>query len=272
MTANDRAVGQGALHGRHALVTGGSRGIGAAIAARLLADGASVTLLGRDRPVLEDTARTLAQQGQCEGRVGLVQADVTDEHSVASAFAGAVDRFGTVAILVNNAGQAHSAPFGRTDLALWRRMLDVNLTGTFLCTQAAVAPMLAGGWGRIVNVASTAGLIGYGYVSAYCAAKHGVIGLTRALALELARSGVTVNAVCPGFTETDIVRDAVATIVAKTGRSEAQAREELSARNPQKRLIQPEEVADAVAWLCQPGAGAMTGQAIAVAGGEVMAG
>jgi NAD(P)-dependent dehydrogenase (short-subunit alcohol dehydrogenase family) len=272
MTANDERAGRGDLHGRHALVTGGSRGIGAAIAARLLADGASVTLLGRDRPMLEATARTLAQQGKCESHVALVVADVTDEDSVAGAFASAVDRFGPVAILVNNAGQAQSAPFGRTDLALWRHMLDVNLTGTFLCSHAAVAPMVAGGWGRIVNVASTAGLIGYGYVSAYCAAKHGVIGLTRALALELARTGVTVNAVCPGFTETDIVREAVANIVAKTGRTEAQAREELAARSPQKRLIQPEEVADAVAWLCRPGAGAMTGQAIAVAGGEVMAG
>jgi NAD(P)-dependent dehydrogenase (short-subunit alcohol dehydrogenase family) len=130
--------------------------------------------------------------------------------------------------------------------------------------------MLDAGWGRIVNVASTAGLTGYGYVSAYCAAKHGVIGLTRALALELAAKGITVNAVCPGYTETDIVEDAVANIVAKTGRSAEQARAELAARNPQKRMVQPEEVASAVAWLCLPQSAAMNGQAIAVAGGEVM--
>lgn len=271
-TPVDEPAPRGRLHGRHALVTGGGRGIGAAIATRLLADGASVTLLGRDGATLEAAVRELARQHRCEARVSAVTADVSDEDGVTRAFAAAADRFGPVAILVNNAGQAHSAPIGRTDLALWRRMLDVNLTGTFLCSHAAVGPMVAGGWGRIVNVASTAGLTGYGYVSAYCAAKHGVIGLTRALALELARTGVTVNAVCPGFTETDIVRDAVANIVRKTGRTEDEARAELSDRNPQKRLIQPDEVADAVAWLCQPGAGAMTGQAIAVAGGEVMAG
>jgi 3-hydroxybutyrate dehydrogenase len=149
-------------------------------------------------------------------------------------------------------------------------MLAVNLGGTFHCTQAALPGMLDAGWGRIVNVASTAGLTGYGYVSAYCAAKHGVIGLTRALALELAAKGITVNAVCPGYTETDIVEDAVANIVAKTGRSAEQARAELAARNPQKRMVQPEEVASAVAWLCLPQSAAMNGQAIAVAGGEVM--
>jgi NAD(P)-dependent dehydrogenase (short-subunit alcohol dehydrogenase family) len=158
----------------------------------------------------------------------------------------------------------------KTDETLWQQMLAVNLTGTFHCTQAALPAMLESGWGRIVNVASTAGLIGYGYVSAYCAAKHGVIGLTRSLALEVASKGVTVNAVCPGYTETDIVREAVANIVAKTGRSEEQALSELASRNPQKRLVQPQEVASAVAWLCLPGSGAMNGQALAVAGGEVM--
>jgi NAD(P)-dependent dehydrogenase (short-subunit alcohol dehydrogenase family) len=204
--------------------------------------------------------------------VSFVTADIADADSVARAFATAAEQTGPVSMLVNNAGQAHSAPFLKTDAALWQRMLDVNLTGTFLCTQAALPAMLDAGWGRIVNVASTAGLIGYGYVSAYCAAKHGVIGLTRALALETAAKGVTVNAVCPGYTETDIVRDAVANIVGKTGRTEEQARAELAARNPQRRLVQPEEVADAVAWLCQPSAAAITGQAIPVAGGEVMAG
>ncbi|MEC3769041.1 MULTISPECIES: SDR family NAD(P)-dependent oxidoreductase [Cupriavidus] len=260
------------LAGRHALVTGGGRGIGAAIARRLLADGASVTLLGREAGTLQATVQVLREQAPAGAIVSFVTADIADVDSVARAFAAATEQAGPVSMLVNNAGQAHSAPFMKTDAALWQRMLDVNLTGTFLCTQAALPAMLEAGWGRIVNVASTAGLIGYGYVSAYCAAKHGVIGLTRALALETAARGVTVNAVCPGYTETDIVRDAVANIVGKTGRTEDQARAELAARNPQRRLVQPEEVADAVAWLCQPSAGAITGQAIPVAGGEVMAG
>ncbi|MGO4305965.1 SDR family NAD(P)-dependent oxidoreductase [Cupriavidus sp. RAF12] len=260
------------LEGRHALVTGGGRGIGAAIARRLLADGASVTLLGRDAKTLDATVSALGASVTAGAQLGAVSADITDAASVAHAFARAAEARGTIALLVNNAGQAHSAPFGKTDLALWQRMLDVNLTGTFLCMQAALPGMQAAGWGRIVNVASTAGLIGYGYVSAYCAAKHGVIGLTRALALELASKGITVNAVCPGYTETDIVRDAVANIVGKTGRTEEQARAELAARNPQRRLVQPDEVADAVAWLCQPSASAITGQAVPVAGGEVMAG
>ncbi|WP_454711005.1 SDR family NAD(P)-dependent oxidoreductase [Cupriavidus nantongensis] len=264
--------GTATLAGRHALVTGGGRGIGAAIARRLLADGASVTLLGRDAGTLQATVQALREHAPAGAGVSFVTADIADADSVARAFAAATEQAGPVAMLVNNAGQAHSAPFLKTDAALWQRMLDVNLTGTFLCTQAALPAMLDAGWGRIVNVASTAGLIGYGYVSAYCAAKHGVIGLTRALALETAARGVTVNAVCPGYTETDIVRDAVANIVGKTGRSEEQARAELAARNPQRRLVQPDEVADAVAWLCQPSAGAITGQAIPVAGGEVMAG
>lgn len=260
------------LAGKHALVTGGGRGIGAAIARRLLADGVSVTLLGRDAATLDATVAALRAQVAAGAALGAVRADITDAASVADAFAGATQARGAITLLVNNAGQAHSAPFGKTDLALWQRMLDVNLTGTFLCTQAALPAMLADGWGRIVNVASTAGLTGYGYVSAYCAAKHGVIGLTRALALELAAKGITVNAVCPGYTETDIVRDAVANIVGKTGRTEAQARAELAARNPQRRLVQPDEVADAVAWLCRSSASAITGQSLPVAGGEVMAG
>jgi NAD(P)-dependent dehydrogenase (short-subunit alcohol dehydrogenase family) len=192
--------------------------------------------------------------------------DVTDADSVAGAFA----RAGAADILVNNAGQAASSPFMRTDAAMWQRMLDVNLTGAYHCIQAALPAMLDAGWGRIVNVASTAGLTGYRYVAAYCAAKHGLVGLTRALALELAAKGITVNAVCPGYTETDIVHEAVANIVRKTGRTESQARAELAAGNPQGRLVQPEEVAHAVAMLCMPAASAMNGQAIAVAGGEVM--
>lgn len=254
------------LEGRHAFVTGGGRGIGAAVARALLMHGARVTVCGRDVDMLLKTAGELDQFGQ----VGHVGADIEAAESVMHAFDQARSRFGPVDILVNNAGQAQSAPFLQTDEALWQHMLAVNLTGTFHCTRAALPDMLASGWGRVVNVVSTAGLTGYRYVSAYCAAKHGVIGLTRSLALEVATKGITVNAVCPGYTETDIVREAIANIVAKTGGSEAAARAGLTAGNPQKRLVQPEEVANAVAWLCLPGSDAMNGQALAVAGGEIM--
>jgi len=250
--------------GMHALITGGSRGIGAAIAQRLVADGLRVTVLGRSL----DGAQALATQAP--QHMHAVAADVADSAQVATAFAAARARFGPVAVLVNNAGQAETAPFANMDMVLWQRMLAVNLTGTMLCSQAALPDMLDAGWGRIVNVASTAGQVGYAYVSAYCAAKHGVLGLTRALALEVARKGITVNAVCPGYTETDIVRQGIARVVAKTGRSEQEARAEFVKTNPQGRLVQPEQVADCVAWLCGAGADAVTGQAVSVSGGEVM--
>jgi NAD(P)-dependent dehydrogenase (short-subunit alcohol dehydrogenase family) len=252
-----------ALEGRHAVVTGGGRGIGAAIATTLAAAGARITLMGRNEAPLKEKAATLPV-GQA------VRCDVTDEAGVAAAFAEASQAFGPVAILVNNAGAAESAPFVRTSLELLRRMLDVNLIGTFLCSRAALPDMFEAGFGRIVNVASIAGLKGAAYVSAYCAAKHGVIGLTRALALETATKGITVNAVCPSYTDTDMVRDAIANISLKTGRSAAEAEAELVGKNPQGRLIRPEEVAATVLWLCGPGTEAITGQAIAVAGGEVM--
>lgn len=250
------------LDGRHAVVTGGGTGIGAAIAAKLSAMGATVTIMGRREKTLQQAARDLGVN------YGVV--DVTDADSVEQGFAQCAQQHGPVAILINNAGAVTTAPFSRTTQAQWRDTLAVNLDGVFNCTQQVLRSMMKQGYGRVINVASTAGLLGYRYVSAYCAAKHGVIGLTRALALETARSGVTVNALCPGYTDTNIVSDAVKTISAATGRGEDDALSSLTDSNPQGRLVQPAEVAAAAAWLCGPDSDAMTGQSIAVAGGEVM--
>jgi len=254
----------------HAFITGGGRGIGFACAQALLAQGHSVTIAGRDGAALERAADALRAAAPAGAAVVARTLDVTDEAAVHAAMAAAAQELGPVTILLNNAGQAQAAPFAKTSSQHWRQMLDVNLTGAFHCTQAALPHMLQEGWGRIVNIASTAGLKGYKYVSAYVAAKHGLVGLTKALALELATRNITVNAVCPGYTETDIVQEAIANIMRKTGRSEEQARAELAASSPQQKLVQVEDVANAVVWLCQPSSGAMTGQSIAVAGGEVM--
>ena len=254
------------LAGHHAVVTGAGRGIGAAIAAQLAAQGATLTLMGRNAAVLEATAKTLP----ASARAQVVTCDVTDAASVSAAFEAARAGLGAISILVNNAGQAESASFAKTTLDQWQRMLAVNLTGTFLCTQAALADVQASGRGRIVNIASTAGQKGYAYCAAYAAAKHGVLGLTRSLALEVAAQGLSVNAVCPGYTDTAIVRDGVARIVAATGRSEADAMATFSQSSPLRRLVEPDEVAATVLWLCADAPAALTGQALSVSGGEVM--
>ncbi|RAR67791.1 NAD(P)-dependent dehydrogenase (short-subunit alcohol dehydrogenase family) [Paraburkholderia unamae] len=261
MNQADQAI----LGDRHAVVTGGGSGIGAATAAALLQAGARVTLMGRDAARL-DAQRSALGGGE---RVACVSVDITDEEGVSAAFARAAGALGDVDILMNNAGQAQAAPFAQTDLALWKRMLDVNLTGAFLCTRAVLPAMLARKAGRIVNVASTAGQVGYPYVAAYCASKHGVIGMTRALALEVATQGVTVNAVCPGYTETELLHASLEQITRKTSRSEAEARSILVRHNPQQRFVTPEEVANAVLWLCSPGSSAITGQSLSVSGGEI---
>jgi NAD(P)-dependent dehydrogenase (short-subunit alcohol dehydrogenase family) len=256
------------LAGRHVLVTGGSRGIGAATADELARLGASVSIVARTEGPLRERRQEIEALHGVD--VVAIAADMTCDEGVERAFGEAETALGPVGILVNNAGVATSAPFRRTSIDDWQSLLDIDLLGPVRCMQRALPAMLAAGNGRIVNVASTAGLKGYAYVAAYCAAKHGLIGLTRALALELARSGVTVNAVCPGFTNTDLTGAAIERIVATTGRDQEAARADLTRHNPQGRLIQPDEVARAVGWLCLPGSSSITGQAIVVAGGEVM--
>jgi 3-hydroxybutyrate dehydrogenase len=250
------------LKGRHAFVTGGGRGIGRAIAGALVRSGATVTVTGRGRDALDRAV----SEGDAHAAI---MADVTDADAMQAAVREAVERHGPVDLMIANAGTAVSAPFLKSGPDLFRQMLDVNLLGVTNAAQAVLGSMTERGFGRIVAVASTAGLKGYAYVSAYCAAKHAVIGLVRALALETARTGVTVNAVCPGFTDTDLVAGSLDQIMAKTGRSREEALGELVKHNPQGRLIDPQEVADAVLWLCGEGARSVTGQAIVVAGGEL---
>ena len=254
------------LDGVHALITGGSRGIGAAVAEALGECGARLTIMARSARALGAHAAVLESQGR---EVQPVECDVTDQASVERAFAQAQQAFGPVGVLVNNAGTAISAAFGATTRDLWDRMLAVNLTGTYLCTSQVLPRMMALGEGRIINVASTAGLRGYRTMTAYCAAKHGVVGFTRALAQETAKHGITVNAVCPGYTDTDLTETAVSNLVSTLGKTPDEARSMLVRIIPRGVLTTPGEVAAAVAWLCAPNSRAVTGIALPVAGGEV---
>jgi NAD(P)-dependent dehydrogenase (short-subunit alcohol dehydrogenase family) len=249
------------IAGNHALVTGGGTGVGKAIALALADAGVDVTICGRRQAALD----AVAKANSC---IRAVTADVTDEGSMAELYETASSERGPFDIVIANAGMAGSAPAAKTTLANWQRTIDVNLTGAFLTVKPALAGMTERGAGRLVFIASVAGLKGYGYVAPYVAAKHGVVGLMRALAVELAKTGITVNAVCPSFVETDMLEESIQRIMQKTGRSEAQARASLMAANPQDRFVQPEEVATTVLWLCSEGAGSITGQAISVSGGE----
>jgi NAD(P)-dependent dehydrogenase (short-subunit alcohol dehydrogenase family) len=249
------------LEGKHALVTGGGSGIGAAVAFALAHAGAQVTICGRRKDELDFTAER-------HPNIHVQAADVTDETSIAKLYRTAQKARGHFGIVVANAGVAESTPVEKISSELWSKTLDVNLTGAFFSVQPALTAMREKKWGRVIFIASTAGLKGYPYVAHYVAAKHGVVGLARALAIETVKDGITVNAVCPGFTETSLLDRAVDRIAERTKMSEMEARKILLARNPQGRFIQPQEVADAIVWLCQEGSGVITGQTISVSGGE----
>jgi NAD(P)-dependent dehydrogenase (short-subunit alcohol dehydrogenase family) len=250
-----------ALAGKHALVTGGGSGIGAAIALALAQAGASVTICGRRLPELEVTAGG-------HGNIHPEIADVTDETSIGRLYQRVQTARGNFNIVVANAGTAGSAPAEKVTPEFWNKIVSVNLTGAFFSAKPSLAGMREKKWGRIIFIASTAGLKGYPYVAPYVAAKHGVVGLARALAIETAKSGITVNAVCPGFTETSLLDRAVDRIATTSKLAGADARKILESNNPQGRFVQPQEVADTVLWLCSEASAAITGQAISVSGGE----
>jgi NAD(P)-dependent dehydrogenase (short-subunit alcohol dehydrogenase family) len=251
---------------KHALITGAAGGIGSAITHELAKLGMKLTLIGRQQDKLEVLKSSLPAHTQAQ----IIICDVTDSEGVDLAFAKAKASFGIVDILVNNAGQALSSPFIQTTNELWLQMLNANLNSAFYCSRAALPGMIESRWGRIINISSTAGQKGYAYVSAYSAAKHALIGLTRSLALEVATKGITVNAVCPGYTNTELLAKSLDLVVKKTGRSLEQARTDFASQNPQKRIIQADQVASTVSWLCSNNSSSIHGQSISVSGGEVM--
>lgn len=250
------------LEGRTALVTGGGRGIGAAVARRLAADGVKVAVTGRTQTEIDAIASEL-------GGLAL-RADLTDRSATDAMVGELVDAFGRVDILVNNAGIATSAPLAKTSDEDWDRLLEINATAPMRLCRALIPAMVENGWGRVVNLASNAGVSGYRYTAGYCASKHALVGMTRALAIDLAKTGVTINAVCPGWVETNMVREAVDRIVKKTGRTAEQAKASLASMSPQQRMLQPKEVAHVVAMLCGELARGVHGQAIVIDGGQVL--
>lgn len=250
------------LSGKHCLVTGGGTGVGAAISVHLAACGANVTITGRREAPLKAISEKIDNMSYCV-------CDVTSQTEIATSFAAARTVFGPIDIAVANAGAADSKPFGKLTTADLNAMLDVNLLGVFHTFQAVLPDMLSARWGRLITMASTAGLKGYGYVSAYSAAKHAAVGLTRSLAMEVARKGITANAICPSYVDTPMTKRTIDNIMTQTGRDQQATTQALIAGNPQGRLIQPAEIADTVAFLCGDQAAAINGQAISLSGGEI---
>ncbi len=249
------------LRGKTALVTGGGRGIGRAIAGGLAQAGARIVISGRTQAEIDAAAREL------DGVA--LQIDLGDRQSLRAGLA-TLQQLGRVDILINNAGIAQSAPFDKTTDEVWDRLLEVNVTAPFALCRALIPPMIDAGYGRVINVASNAGLIGYPYTTAYCASKHALVGMTRAIAIEIARTPVTINCVCPGWVQTRMAEMAIDNIAAQTGKSDSDARRTLEAMSPQRRLIQPDEVAHVVLGLCADEARGVHGQAIPIDGGQVM--
>ncbi len=256
------------LKGQHAVITGGSRGIGAAISNYLAHLGANISLTGRTENTLAEQAQYIRNCYNVEVHTAL--GNMADEADVNRCFKSAVKELGSVQILINNAGMGKSAPFHRMDNNLWHEIIGLNLTGTYLCTKEVFSEMREKGYGRIVNISSTVGLRGYPYIAAYCASKHGVIGLTRTLALECVKKGITVNAICPGYTDTDLVSEAVDAIIEKTGKHREEIQSEIDNISPMGRMVTPDEIAETVAWICLPSSASITGQSIVVSGGAVM--
>lgn len=256
------------LDGRTAVITGGGRGIGAAIARALAGAGAAVLVAARNDAEVEGVAGSIVDAG---GRAFATRCDVTDPNDISALARTAADRLGAVDILVNNAGASSSAPLHRLSLEEWNRLFAVNATGAFLCTQAFVPGMVERGWGRVINIASVVGLAGARYISAYAAAKHALLGFTRSIAAELAATGVTINAICPGYVDTPMTDASIARIVEKTGRPADEARAAILATSPQNRLIEPDEVAHMALSLCNEQARGINGQAIVIDGGGLLA-